>query len=241
MKPTDNLTDTGLSGGIRLTALGNAGFLVTTGEYHIFFDPFIQITPGVPPLGAAAVDEKSSIVITHDHWDHFNVRAVLEAISRGAVVAGPDPVIRQLSRQAPPRALIRLEPDDVGGRVEADLPGGRVTAFRTRHGQAHNSYLLEAQGIRIFDDGDNEHTENVERNAVQNLDALLLCPWQGSRWVEFIEAVRPRRWFLMHLTDQEIEDHERGRFLPGLCARIPMDAVAPRPGRSFILPNERLP
>ena len=218
---------------IRITALGNAGFLLADGTTDLFLDPFVQMDPGSQPLGTASVRENSVILITHDHWDHLNMRAVIEAAHRGAVVLGPEPAIAKLSRQVPQRSLIQLEPDDVGARVAADVAGARVTAFRTRHGQAHNSYLVELAGFRLFDDADNEHTECIDRSALQNLDALILCPWQGSGWVDFIEGIRPRHWLLMHMTEEEFVEHERGKFLSDLCDHIPMDPAALRPGRSI--------
>jgi L-ascorbate metabolism protein UlaG (beta-lactamase superfamily) len=218
---------------LRLTALGNAGFLVDAGTKAVFLDPFIQASPDAQRLGEASVGEGSSILITHDHWDHLNVRAVTEAAGRGATILGPEPAIRALSRQVPKHALVQLEPDDIGACAVADIPGGRVTAFRSRHGQAHNSYLLELGGFRVFDDGDNEHTECLGRSALQDLDALILCPWQGSGWVDFIAGTRPRHWFLMHMTEEEFRAHDGGKFLPDLCDHVPMEAVALRPGESF--------
>ena len=218
---------------LRVTALGNAGFLLSSGTTTLFLDPFIQASHGSQPIGEGLLAKDSSILITHDHWDHLNVRAVIEAAGRGALVVAPEPAIRTLSRQVAKRSLIQLEPDNVGVRATAEVPGARITAFRTRHGQAHNSYLVEMNGFRVFDDGDNEHAECLDRSALQNLDALILCPWQGSGWADFIEGTRPRHWLLMHMTEEEFVEHERGKFLSDLCDHIPMDPVALRPGRSI--------
>ncbi|MDI6774800.1 MAG: MBL fold metallo-hydrolase [Verrucomicrobiota bacterium] len=231
--PIENLAADTAS--LRVTALGNAGFLIVSRSASILLDPFIQLVPGVQPLGAAAVGKNSSILVTHDHCDHLNVRAVIEAASCGAVVLGPEPAVRALSRHVPSRSLIQLDPDDVGGRADADVVGARVTAFRTSHSRAHNSYLVELDGFRVFDDGDNEHTNCLDRSAIRELDALFLCPWQGSGWVDFIEGIKPRHWFLMHMTEVEFAEHDRGRFLPELCDHIPMNPVALRPGALFTI------
>ena len=219
----------------RISALGNAGFLVSHGLVNILFDPFFQDVPGIERPANPALMKNAVILITHDHWDHLNVRAVIEAAAAGAVVLAPEPAIQKLGRRVPAEALIRMEPDDLGARTTTNVAGVNVTAFRTRHGQAHNSYLVETGSFRIFDDGDNEHTDCLDPSALQGLDALMLCPWQGSQWVEFIEKLAPRHWFLMHMTEEELDDHEHGRFLPDLCDRVPMDPIALRPGRSFVI------
>ena len=117
--------------------------------------------------------------------------------------------------------------------MKLKLPFAAVTAFRTFHGRGHNSYLVEAAGLRFFHDGDNEDTTRIPVSALGRLDALLIGPWQGSGWVEFIEKLSPPRYFLMHLSEEELDEHAAGRFLPGICERVPKGLVVLRPGQSF--------
>jgi hypothetical protein len=55
--------------------------------------------------------------------------------------------------------------------------------------------------------------------------------------VDFIERVNPRRWFLMHLTDEELRRQEEGTFLPELCDHVPLPdrLVTLRPGESYVM------
>jgi len=121
-----------------------------------------------------------------------------------------------------------LSPRERGGTAT-------VTAFRTFHAMGHNSYLVETPGFRFFHDGDNEDTRRIDASALGRLDALLIGPWQGSGWVEFIEKLSPARWFLMHLSEEELDQHEAGAFLPDLCGHVPLPdrLVVLRPGQSF--------
>jgi hypothetical protein len=114
------------------------------------------------------------------------------------------------------------------------LAKATVTAFRTYHGRGHNSYLVRAGGFAFFHDGDNEDTRPLDTAALAPVDALLLCPWQGSGWPEFVERLSPRRWFLIHMTQEEIAQHRAGRFLPDLCDRVPLPdrIVALAPGEA---------
>jgi len=239
----------------RVTSLGNAGFLVATATHAVVFDPFAWDLPVLAPAiakagrpGHAAVRDRPEqidiIFITHSHWDHFsrvNVSAL--AVATGASVCGPSTVTRPLAGQLPADRLLDAEPPSSAeersrGVRRAPCRSFRfgsagITAFRSVHSRDHTSYLVELDGVRIFHDGDNEDTTVYDPAALRDLDILMLCPWKGSRWVEFIEAVRPRRWLLMHLDAEEIDRHRKGRFLPELCERIPMEPTALSPGESI--------
>ena len=161
----------------------------------------------------------------------------------GAAVVGPATVISRLDGKTPDGQLFELEPPLEGGGKPAAtraamLPMARITAFRTFHSRDHNSYLVETKSFRFFHDGDNEDTRRIETAALGRLDALFIGPWQGSGWVEFIDKVRPARWFMMHLTKPELDHHERGEFLPDLCDHVPEGLIALRPGESYSLEKE---
>jgi hypothetical protein len=134
--------------------------------------------------------------------------------------------------------LAELEPPRARGGpaawVDREWPAARVRAFRTFHGSSHNSYLVDVEGFRFFHDGDNEDTRRLDRAALGRVDALMIGPWQGAGYVEFIEALAPRRWLLMHLSFEELDEYARGTFLTGTCGcdRVPPNGAALRPGEA---------
>lgn len=242
----------------RITALGNEGFEINVGGIVILFDPFFRSFPGIAPRPWRSASETRSadlILVTHAHWDHFNERGVLEALQQtNAKLVGPQTVIRKLRGLVPESNLIQLEPRHAGAgkpasetadvRLKSSAavesagtthPMLRIVAFRTFHSKDHNSYLVDANGFRMFHDGDNEDTRRFDVEALRPLDALFIGPWQGSGWVEFIEAVQPRKWFLMHLDESELDQHERGEYLTELCDRVPQNLVVLRPGQSVAM------
>lgn len=234
---------------MHIRAIGNAGFVIDCGGRRVFIDAFYRHNPNVgsAPLPAAAPPGPADLVlVTHLHGDHYAEDDILSAQHRGrCAVAGPDTVTRRLAGRVPPPHLLRLEPDldgaPDGGTAEttAEIAGVRVTAFRTTHTRDHNSYLVEGAGRRVFHDGDNENTRLLPVGRLTGLDALFIATWRGAHWVKFVEAVRPRHWFLMHLTEAEIEDARSGRYFPDLCDHVPLPErlVVLAPGESFVLPG----
>lgn len=215
----------------QITATGNAGVHIAAGTGQIFIDAFWDPVPrvlgklsgrGAEPLATPAMGA-DLILVTHAHWDHFSADRVVEAVGRtGAAVIGPLDVIRTLRGTLPDGLLTVLEPAEPRGAGPAatarvELPEATVTAYRTRHGRGHNSYLVEMGGFRLFHDGDNEDARLVDPASLGPVDALLLCPWQGSGWAEFVERLAPRQWMLVHLSPDEIAAHQAGQFLPDLC------------------------
>jgi L-ascorbate metabolism protein UlaG (beta-lactamase superfamily) len=229
---------------VTITAIGNEGFEITCGGVRVFIDAFYYPAPWVgaaPARRAAAVKKADLILVTHDHTDHFHEGEVADVAARtGATVIGSARVIAELRSKLPGEALIELEPPAAKRGAKSApsqsvvLPAGQVTAFRTRHSPDHNSYLIELPGFRCFHDGDNEDTRSLLSAALGPLDALFIGPWQGSGWVDFIETVRPARWFLMHLTEEELDQQAAGKFLPDLCEHVPANLIVLRPGESFL-------
>lgn len=223
-----------------VTSTGNAGIQLEAGT-RIFIDSFFKGLPFVgtmPLLEPASVTRADLILVTHNHPDHFNQAATLTvARQTGATVIGPAPVIAQLATELPARQLQELEPEAArtgcARSAVITLPFAKVTAFRTFHSKGHNSYLIETPSYRVFHDCDNEDTSRLDVKALGNIDALFLCPWQGSGCSAFVERLKPRYWFLIHMTSGEIQEHKAGTFLPGLCEKIPGNVVALNPGETF--------
>ncbi len=226
-----------------ITLTGNAGVRVVAGSAGIFVDAFyggaIPGVAGSPAILADDIAEADIILVTHDHWDHFEAKDVAGvAVRTGAKVIGPRPVARQLDGLLPPGQVIELEPPlaRAGGSAKSEslnLPQARITAFRTFHARHHNSYLVETPEFRFFHDGDNEDTRRVDAGALKRLDALFIGPWQGSGWAKFIEKTMPGCYVLVHLSDEELEELDAGSFLPGICDRVPPGLVKLRPGQPY--------
>ncbi len=210
-----------------ITSTGNAGIVLRTPRACVCVDAFWdhdRIAGETTP--APAEDPIADcILVTHAHWDHFSPdRVTRAAAGRKATVVGPAAVTRALRGAVPVESLVTLDPPRGASEMMA-FPWGAVTCIRTHHGGAHNSYLIEADGFRFLHDGDNEDARLLDAAVLAPLDALFLCPWQGSGWEDCVARLAPRRWFLIHLYEEEIAAHRAGRLLTELSDRVP--AVAP--------------
>lgn len=227
--------------------LGNAGVCLRRGEARAYVDSFFYPAPhvGTPPVLKGRDAQKADVIlVTHIHADHFlGAEIAAAAQASGAVVVGPAVVTERMARHLPADRLAALEPPEGAkpyASVRRSFGAFAVTAFRTRHGGGgHNSYLLETGGWRFYHDGDNESARFCDRTALASLDALFLCPWQGSGALDLVRAIRPRQWFLIHLTGEELAQHEAGEFMPGMFpgeTALP-EAAAVRPGGEYQWPT----
>jgi predicted Rossmann-fold nucleotide-binding protein len=83
----------------------------------------------------------------------------------------------------------------------------------------------------------------IQTEKIHRLPVVLVGTefWRGQlKWLreialERFKYVSPEDMDLMHLTDEEFDEHFAGRFLPELCDRVPLPdrIVALRPGESF--------
>jgi len=228
-----------------IQAIGNEGFHITADGVHILIDAFYHSAPWVgsaPCLRGKDITAADMILVTHSHVDHFHEPDVLEVATRtGATIVGPPTVISRFHGRLPGSQLVSAavpltEDSQPAAAKSFQLPAARVTAFRTFHGREHNSYLVETKTFRFFHDGDNEDTRRLDTTALGALNALFIAPWQGSGWVDFIDRLKPKRWFMMHLTKEELDQHEQGEFLPELCNHVPEGLVTLRPGQSYAMP-----
>jgi glyoxylase-like metal-dependent hydrolase (beta-lactamase superfamily II) len=227
---------------LKITSAGNAGVFVDADGVGIYIDAFfhhLSHVGGAPAFRGAEAGKADLILVTHSHYDHLHPdELVAAALATGAPVAGPADAIALVADRIPADKLTALEAPERKRPPEsavAEFGKIRVTAFRTYHGRGHNSYLVEVGKYRILHDADNERTQPYDMNTLGRIDALFLCPWQGSGAGEFVARLNPGKWFLIHMTPEEIDQHRAGAFLPPLVAPVPPGVVALRGGEVFEL------
>lgn len=222
---------------LRVMSTGNAGVYLENQHGKIYIDSFFRAAPSVgtnPALRGAQAQPADIILITHAHYDHLHPEETRDAaLAAKATVVGPAEAIDLLRKYLPESQLVTLEPPErqrPPATAAATVNNISITSYRTYHGRGHNSYLIQMGETRIFHDADNERTQHYRVPDLGVIDLLLLCPWAGGGAGEFVDKLKPGKWLLIHMTDEEIDQHRRGGFLPGLLSPTPEGVIALRGG-----------
>jgi len=211
---------------LSLTYVANAGVLVEAGSARILIDALYDRpnpayrAPSADTIekmvnGTAPFDGVGLALVTHNHPDHFDARVALrflESRTEAVLVAPTDAVEAMRSAAADwARVAPRVVPVDgpVGSRLTRQVQGVSVTAMRTRHGSSETPpnvmYLVEANGWRLFHEGDSPgDVEEYRRFGLGSapVDLALVHFWfpfepNCARFLE--DVLRPDHVALTHL------------------------------------------
>lgn len=221
---------------ITIQALGNEGFFVKYNDMTLIFDPITGDNFLNMPSSQLYV---KLILVTHAHWDHFNIEMIRKIACPTTRIIGPAPVATELRKHKMSQQIVEMEPLEYGESCHLKIDNVDITAFRTVHNKSHNSYLVSFPDFRLFHDGDNELTNSVPVEDIGKVNVLFLCPWQESRWEKFIDRLKPEYWVIMHLTDDEYNELERGVFFNGISNYVPRVPVVLRPGQKIEIQRRR--
>lgn len=140
--------------GLRIQRLAWAGIRLQLPQSTLFIDPLIDpdawgsaLKDPLIPVGDAVGD--AYVVITHVHPDHFDAKAVAEALAKGGVLAHPagtTPLPVPAGARVRPSAL--WEPQLLGDFTATPVPAS------DGYGDPQVSWVVSAGGRRIFHGGD---------------------------------------------------------------------------------------
>ncbi|BBH69434.1 MBL fold metallo-hydrolase [Actinoplanes sp. OR16] len=173
---------------MELTKHAHACVTFTDGARTLLVDPG-TFTPNAAELISAA----DAVLITHEHFDHFDEAALNAELERrpGLRVFGPESIRAKLGGRA---EVVRK-----GDRFEA--AGFEVATHGTTHAIIHADipvidnvgYLVEG---RVFHPGDSYATPDA---AVETLLLPTSGPWtKFGEAADFVRAVRPARVVQIH-------------------------------------------
>ena len=180
-------------GGVAVSWLGQAGFVVRAGEAIALVDPFLSPHRGrayessLTPAEATGID---LVLVTHEHIDHFDAEAApaIAAASPGALFVVPTPIVDMVTDVGvPPDRVVGAQPGD---RLE--LAGFAIQPVPARHGVTMDDaygfgeelsgglvrflgYVVDAGGVRLYHAGDTIHYAGMEtRLADMHIDLAML-------------------------------------------------------------------
>lgn len=176
---------------MELTKHAHACVTLDKGSSHLLIDPGT-----VTPNAAELIAQTSNVLITHEHFDHFDEVALVAALDArpDLHVYGPATVVDRW--KARPGQIVAVANGD---RFNAE--GFEVNVFGDVHARIHHDiplvanvgYLVDA---KLYHPGDAYHVPSVP------VDTLLLPtsgPWtKVGEAVDYVRAVDPRQLVQIH-------------------------------------------
>ena len=198
------------------------------GSMELNFDGHIiqvdPVTEGAEPVTDYSQWAKADfILITHDHYDHFDAQAVAALSKEGTVIVTNSSTAQQLDD-----CEVMANGDTL--RLADDLTLYAVPAYNITEGhtQFHpkgrdNGFILEADGLRVYIAGDTEDIE--EMSMVKDIDvAFLPCNQPYTMTPEQLrraaDMVKPRVLYPYHYGDTSPEEMESAMEGSGIEVRI---------------------
>jgi L-ascorbate metabolism protein UlaG (beta-lactamase superfamily) len=161
----------------------------------------LVLDPGTFSESAEALAGAEAVLVTHEHPDHIDVPAVVNALKENAELAvfAPAGVADNLRREAP-GAAARINTVDTGSSFPA--AGFDIRSFGGQHALIHPQIPVVAN-IGYLVDGNVYHPGDSfvvpDGIAVQTLLVPLHAPWsKAAEVIDFVIGVRAARAFQIH-------------------------------------------
>ncbi len=197
--PQDTI-ETRSGGKLRITFFAHSSLMFEYGGKHIYVDP-VKSSADYASLPKADV-----ILVTHDHYDHFDI-PVIELLSTPATVfIGNKSAVEQLGEgEAMANGDTRSLPFMDVEAVPAYNTSPDRQGFHPRGGR-DNGYILTIGGMRIYIGGDTEDTP--EMLALKDIDIAFLPVNQPFTMTEeqaarAVKAIRPKIFYPYHYGQTE--------------------------------------
>ena len=161
----------------------------------------IVLDPGTFSEAAEAMEGAQAVLVTHEHPDHLDTAAVVEALEGdpGLVLYAPESVAGKLRAEAP-GAAARIHAVEPGSTFQ--VSGFDIRSFGGQHALIHPQipvvanigYLVDSN---VYHPGDSFIIPDGIK--VQTLLVPLHAPWSKSaEVVDFVIGVRAPRAFQIH-------------------------------------------
>lgn len=170
----------------------------------------LLIDPGTfTSESAAELSSADAVLITHDHFDHFDAETIAVALrARSELeILGPAPIVRALADAGIRESRVRV----VAPGDEIAVGGVRVDVLGGSHAPIHEDIPVPANlgyliAGAVYHPGDSYFVPSHE---VHTLLVPTSGPWtKMGEAIEFVRAVRPRQIVPIH--DVMLSDIGRG-------------------------------
>ena len=188
-----------------LTAIKHASLRIQYDGLEIQVDPVVNYQPATDYSKFPKADV---ILVTHEHFDHFD-RDAIEALKKDGTLVIANPAVQKMLGFG--TAMANGESRTIGKALALDaVPAYNTTAGRTQfHPKGcDNGYVLTLDGLRIYIAGD---TEDIpEMASVKDIDvAFLPCNQPYTMTPEQVakaaKTIKPKVLFPYHYSETPVK------------------------------------
>lgn len=159
----------GLIMSIKITWLGHASVMITHGQFTIYIDPWKLKGP---------FPKADIVLVTHDHFDHYNEEDVLKVFSEKTRVIAPMSI---------PLITDKVKPGDeltIGGATIEATPSYNVDKVFHPKANGWVGYIVTMDNKRIYHTGDTDRIPEMK-----NIQAdIVLMPVGGTYTMDVCTA-----------------------------------------------------
>ncbi len=191
------------AGDLKITFIGHGTLMLSLNGKVIHVDPWSKLA------GYSKLPKADLILVTHEHSDHLDPKAIAEARKGGTTVIANEAAVKQI-----PGATI-MKNGDVknvqGVRIEA-VPAYNIVNLRSPGVPFHpkgvgNGYVLTLGGKRVYIAGDTENTPAMK--ALKGIDIAFLpmnLPYTMTPEMvaDAAKAFRPKVLYPYHYGDTDV-------------------------------------
>lgn len=190
---------------VTITAIKHASLRIQYDGLEIQVDPVAQYEP---KTNYSAFPKADVILITHEHFDHFDTSAIAALTKKGTQIIVNPAVEKKLG------SGIALKNGD-SCKIAKDIQLDAVPAYNTSPGRTQfhpkgrdNGYVLTIDGLRIYIAGD---TEDIpEMAALKDVDvAFLPCNQPYTMTPEQVakaaKTIKPKTLFPYHYSETPVK------------------------------------
>lgn len=161
---------------MKITWIGQSGYLLCSGETTILIDPYlsdaVERVVNRPRMAPALLDPKrinvDAVFCTHDHLDHLDPDAIEQMPDTNTfyTTCGGAEHLQNLGKT-------RVHPLEIGDRTQ--VGSFWITAVFAEHTVEAVGLVVEAEGKKLYFSGDTLFSEKLFEMADHGLDAAFLC------------------------------------------------------------------
>ena len=188
-----------------ITPLMHASIRIQSGGFEIEVDPVAKL--GDRTVDYSAMPEADLILITHEHFDHFDT-ATIKSLSTESTITVMNPRCHEISGLGQPLS------NGMTLNIAEDVTLEAVPAYNVTEGREHfhpkgrdNGYILTINGLRIYIAGDTEPIPEMEQ--MGNIDiAFLPCNQPYTMTVEQLvsaaKIIKPKVLYPYHFGQTDL-------------------------------------